>query len=328
VGDRRVALAIGGALVCGAGLVGIGLAAFSLAAGHDRDVATLHGFAGLYRSWLDREIEITARLADPIPYATVGLACIGIALARRRVARAVAVGALLIGTGVADQILKHLLAQQRYAWWLGFGQIDPASWPSGHSTAALTLVLCAVMVAPPAWRAAVGLVGGAATIGLAYATLALAWHYPSDVLAGYLLAGLGAFVAIAILQRIEVADPEPARPPGLAVYGVLSAIGVAAATVFAAEAANRVNLTGDERSTAIVGALVIAAVPMVLIAATVIAASGPFARARRDASLPRAPAPSATAAGDKPLRATRGRAAPADSPPRRSPARGSSRRVP
>jgi hypothetical protein len=74
------------------------------------------------------------------------------------------------------------------------------------------------MVAPPAWRVAVGLVGGGATIGLAYATLALAWHYPSDVLAGYLLAGLGAFVAIAILQRIEVADPEPARPPGLAVY--------------------------------------------------------------------------------------------------------------
>jgi membrane-associated phospholipid phosphatase len=326
--DRRVGLAIGAAVTCGVGLVGIGLAAFSLTAGHDRDVATLHGFSGLYRSWLDREIEVTARIADPLPYALVGLACIGVALARRRVPRAVAVGAILVGTGVSDQILKHLLSHERYAWWLGFGQIDAASWPSGHSTAALTMALCAVMVAPPAWRAGVGLVGGAATIALAYATLALAWHWPSDVLAGYLLAGLWAFGAIIVLQRIEVADPEPARPPGFAALLVLGAAVVAAATVVAADAANRIFLSADERSTTVVGAFAIAAMPLAVIIATVIAASGPFARGPRDVSQPRAPAPSAVGEGDRPLWASRGRAAPADSPPRRSPARESARRAP
>jgi membrane-associated phospholipid phosphatase len=326
--DRRVALTIGAAVTCGVGLVGIGLAAFSLTAGHDRDVATLHGFAGLYRSWLDREIEVTARIADPLPYALVGLACIGVALARRRVPRAIAVGAILLGTGVSDQILKHVLAQERYAWWLGFRQVDAASWPSGHSTAALTLALCAVLVAPPAWRVAVGLVGGAATVALAYATLALAWHYPSDVLAGYLLAGLWVFVAILVLQRIEVADPEPARPPGFAALIALAAVVAAVATVVAADATNRVFLSADERSTAIVGAFAIAAMPMAVIIATVIAASGPFARGLSDVSLPRAPAPSAAAEGDKPLWATRGRAAPGGSPPRRSPARESARRAP
>jgi membrane-associated phospholipid phosphatase len=326
--DRRVALAVGAAVTCGVGLVGIGLAAFSLTSGHDRDVATLHGFAGLYRSWLDREIEVTARIADPLPYALVGLACIGVALARWRVPRAIAVGVIFVGTGVSDQILKHALAQPRFAWWLGFGQIDSASWPSGHSTAALTMALCAVMVAPPAWRVAVGLIGGAATIALAYATLALAWHWPSDVLAGYLLAGLWVFGAIIVLQRIEVADPEPARPPGFAALIVLGAAVAGAATLIAADATNRIALSGDDRSTAIVGAAAIAAMPLAVIIATVIASSGPFARGLPGVSLPRAPAPSAAVEGDRPLWATRGRAAPADSPPRRSPARESARRTP
>ena len=213
--DRRVTLALGAAAACGAGLVGVGLAALGLHAGHEPDVATLHGFAGLYRSWLDSEIELTARLADPIPYAAVGLTCIGVALARRRLARAAAVAVVLVGTGLTTQVLKHALAEQRYADWLGFGQVDPASWPSGHATAALTLVLCAVMVAPPAWRVAVALAGAAGTLALAAATLALAWHYPSDVLAGFLVAGLWVSLALVVLQRVETADPEtrpPARP--------------------------------------------------------------------------------------------------------------------
>ena len=136
------------------------VAASALHAGHERDVATLHGFTGLYRSWLDSEIELTARAGRPVPYAPVGLACIAVALARGAVARAPRSESCCVGTGLTTQVLKHALAEQRYADWLGFGQIDPASWPSGHATAALTLALCAVMVAPPAWRVAVGLVGG------------------------------------------------------------------------------------------------------------------------------------------------------------------------
>ena len=326
--DRRATVTLGAALTCAVGLVGVGLAAFALDAGHERDVATLHGFAGLYRSWLDSEIEVTARLADPLPYALVGLACIGVALARRRAQRAVAVGAVLLGTGLSAQALKHLLAQDRYAWWLGYRQIDPASWPSGHSTAALALVLCAVMVAPPAWRVVVALLGGAATIALAFATLALAWHYPSDVLAGFLLAGLWVFVALAVLQRVEVADPEPARPPGFAALVALSVAGAGGATAIAAAAADRSAVSSSERETTIVGALVIASLALALIVATVIAASGPFARARPVAARPRSPARGATEEGDRTLRAARGRAGPADTPPRRSPARGSSPRAP
>jgi membrane-associated phospholipid phosphatase len=325
--DRRVTLALGAAAACGVGLVGVGLAALGLHAGHEADVATLHGFAGLYRSWLDSEIELTARLADPVPYAAVGLASIGVALARRRPARAAAVGVVLLGTGLTTQVLKHALAEQRYADWLGFGQVDPASWPSGHATAALTLVLCAVMVAPPAWRVAVGLVGTAATLGLAAATLALAWHYPSDVLAGFLVAGLWVSLALAVLQRVETADPEPARPPGLGWLLTLGMLGVAGTAVIVAVASRDVPLTTGDRQTAVAGAAVIAALALAIVVTTVIASSGPFARARPDASPRRRPPPSATGEGDRTLPAGRARAAPDGRPARRSPVRGSSPRA-
>lgn len=322
--DRRVTLALGAAAACGLGLVGVGLAALGLHAAHEPDVVTLHGFAGLYRSWLDSEIELTARLADPVPYAAVGLACVGVALARRRVARAAAVGVVLLGTGLTTQVLKHALAEQRYADWLGFGQVDPASWPSGHATAALTLVLCAVMVAPPAWRVAVGLVGAAATLALAAATLALAWHYPSDVLAGFLVAGLWVSLALAVLQRIETADPEPARPPGLGWLLALGTLGVAAVAVIVAVASQDVPLTAGDRQTAVAGAAVIAALALALVVTTVIASSGPFAHARPDASPRRRRPPTASGERDRSLPAGRARAAPDDRPAGRSPVRGSS----
>ena len=62
-----------------------------------------------------------------------------------------AVGVLLVGAGVTTHALKHLLAEPRYADWLGFrDQIEAVSWPSGHGTAAMTLALCAVLVSAPA----------------------------------------------------------------------------------------------------------------------------------------------------------------------------------
>ena len=43
----------------------------------------------------------------------------------------------------------------------------------------MTLALCAVLVAPPALRAAAAVLGGAFAVGVGYAVLVLGWHYPS-----------------------------------------------------------------------------------------------------------------------------------------------------
>jgi membrane-associated phospholipid phosphatase len=283
VADRRWTVALGAAAACALGLAGVGVLALGVRTGHERDAAMLHGFTGLHGSRVDSEIRVVARLADPVPYASVGLLCIAVALVRRRTWRAVAAASVLVGTGLTTHALKHLLAQPRYADWLFGDQIEAVSWPSGHATAAMTLALCAVIVAPPAWRTAVALLGGACALGLAYATLALTWHYPSDVFGGFLVAGLWVSLALAVLARLEAGEPEPGRWTPLDWLIAMGAAGALVAAALVGVASERVTLDNADRVTVIVGALALAALAVALSVATVVAASERDATDGRDA---------------------------------------------
>jgi membrane-associated phospholipid phosphatase len=243
--------------------------ALAVPGAHERDAAMLHGFVGLDRPSVHRAIWYVAHLCDTLPYACAGLLCIGLALARGRRSRALAAAVLLVATGATTQVLKHVLAQPRLESWLD-DPLPPTSWPSGHSTAAMTLALCAVLVAPPALRAAAAMLGAAFAVGVGYAVLVLGWHYPSDVLGGFLVAGLWTSLAVAVLHRVEA--PEPARRPVWEpLAGLAAGAGVVAAVVLGVRA-DTVALYTSERPTFAAGALTIALLALVLVT-TVSAAS-------------------------------------------------------
>jgi membrane-associated phospholipid phosphatase len=269
---RRQTLPLLSALACLFGMVVVALLVLGVPAVRERDTAILHGFVALDRPRVHDQINLLAHLADPLPYALGGLLCIAVALARGRGWRALAVLALLPATGVTTLALKHLLAHERFTSWLGADkQIDPTAWPSGHSTAAMTLALCAVMVAPPALRAATALIGGTFAVGVGYAVLVLAWHFPSDVLGGFLVAGLWTSLAIAALHRVEA--PEPAQRPA---WEPLVPLGGVAALVVAATIGTRSDhpaIYSLERPTLIAGALTIAALALVLVATISVAST-------------------------------------------------------
>jgi membrane-associated phospholipid phosphatase len=265
--NRRRDLPVLAAVVCALGLVAVALYGLVWDVGHARDVAMLHGFSALDQSRFTFEIKLIARLPDPLPYAFAGLLCIGVALWRRRPHRAVAVAVLLVATGATTQLLKHGLATPRFADWLGFyGQIEPASWPSGHSTAAMTLALCAVLVSPPAVRPVIALVGGAFAVGVGYATLALAWHYPSDVVAGYLVAGLWVSLAVAVLQHVEPVAAERAPAPRWEPLALVGGLGAVVAAAFVGAEAEAIARYTQERTTVVAGALAIAVLALTLVA--------------------------------------------------------------
>jgi membrane-associated phospholipid phosphatase len=259
------------AVACALGLAVVGVLAFAVDAAHARDIAILRGFTGLYGGSVDTEIRILARFADPLPYAVMGMLCIGVALGRGRTPKAVAAAVVLVGAGLTTQALKHVLDQPRYLPWLP-GDSMANGWPSGHATAAMTLALCAVMVAPPTWRAATGLVAWGATTGLTYATLALVWHYPSDVLAGLLVAGLWSSAALAVLARADPGDPRSARPPRLGLLIVVGTGGAVAAAAVVGLASARVALDAADRAGAAAAASVIAGLALALVVVTAIAA--------------------------------------------------------
>ena len=154
---------------------------------------------------------------------------------------AAAIPVLFVATGATTESLKHLLASQRFDEWLGNAQIGAASWPSGHSTAAMTMALCAVLAAPPRLRPTVAAVGGAFAVAVAYAILTLGWHFPSDVFGGYLVAATYVLLAVSAIAFSEHRWPSRrgaeagSRPVdvvpalGVALVGAGAAVGVALA---------------------------------------------------------------------------------------------------
>ena len=270
----RRTLPLVAAFACLLGLIVVGVLALVVPAGHERDAAMLHEFVGLDRPGVRFNVKVLAHLCDTLPYTCAGLVCVGVALARGRAWRALAAAVLLVATCASTEAMKHLLAQPRVENWLS-PQIAATSWPSGHSTAAMTLALCAVLVAPPMLRTATALLGAAFAVGVGYAVLVLGWHYPSDVLGGFLMAGLWTSLAVAVLHRVEA--PDPAWRPA---WGPLRAVGAAAAILAAAVLgvrANSVALYTLERPTFVAGALTIALLALALVT-TVSAASTPGAR--------------------------------------------------
>jgi membrane-associated phospholipid phosphatase len=133
-------------------------------------------------------------------YVAIGIVAVGVILMRRRWRLAVAVVVLLGAAPVSAEILKDFLTYQRSRPFVAPGQphIAPASWPSGHATAATALGLAITVAAPRAlrWYAAAL---GTGFVAVVSADLILGGsHFPSDLVGGYLLAALWLCLVMAV----------------------------------------------------------------------------------------------------------------------------------
>jgi membrane-associated phospholipid phosphatase len=257
---------------CAVGVVVTGVLALDVPAIHARDAAALHGFTGLDRPGVHELFDRFVMAMDPGSYALLGLMIVAVAVARGLYLRAGAVVVLLLATGATTQALKQVIPSERFDFFLGFDQVGAHAFPSGHSTAAMTLALCAVLVAPPAARAVVAALAGLGAAAVGYGLVILAFHYPSDVLAGYLVAGTWTAAALAVLRTIEARRPAGRLATGPDVR-VLLGLAAAPAVALGAAALAAIALRGDEvtvyaleRPTLVACALAIAALAGVLAA--------------------------------------------------------------
>jgi membrane-associated phospholipid phosphatase len=209
----------------------------------EADMRTLEGFMGLWALPGAHYSVDLVQLFNPLPFAILASALVIWALfAGRKRAAAVALLTIL-GAGVTTQLLKPLLATQReYPTWHWMG---PDAYPSGHTTAAMSLALALVIVSSPRWRPLAAAAGGLLTVGMVFSLLVLGSHYPSDVAGGILVATGWACLSTAALRlelRPTVGGPALAAAivAGAAVLAVLSRPGEA----FAYAAANTTFVAG------------------------------------------------------------------------------------
>jgi membrane-associated phospholipid phosphatase len=200
---RRSRLALSGAGIGLTTLIATWYAAFHIGIVEHADQSILRGFAGLGRPHLDQVTSFIANLCDPVPYVYFAAAVVLIALLRGRPRVAATAGLIILAANVTTQLLKPLLAQPRVDSVLGHVTVAAASWPSGHATAAMSLALCCVIVAPARRRPYVAALGAAFAVAVSYSFLELQWHYPSDVFGGFLVAGTWTLLGVAALFTLD-----------------------------------------------------------------------------------------------------------------------------
>jgi membrane-associated phospholipid phosphatase len=243
------------------------------------DAAALHGFESVSRPGIERVATYLAHFCDPFPYGLVAAAVIAMAAKTRGLRVAAAIGFLIVGANASSQLLKPLLAHHRELYFTEFHlyNINDAAFPSGHATAAMSLSLAVLMIVPRAYRPLVATLGALFTIGVSFSILNLGWHYPSDVVGGYLMATAWGLTTLAayryagnrwpqrgtmrVAAKNAVAAPSPAA--------IVRAVVVLAALACVAAASRADQIAGyAERHTAMVAvASGIAVAAAVLLAA-------------------------------------------------------------
>ncbi len=201
--------ALGVAALCVCALALVWALAEHVPAVQWRDAVLLHDFTLLNRPQVEGPALFLLHLLNPLQFVLWGVALMAIALARERPWVAVAVLVIMGLAPLTAEILKPLLAHPHFS--VGGVYIGAASWPSGHATAALALVWSAVLVVPQRLRPLVASIGVVFALAVGFCLLMLAWHMPSDVLGGYLLASLWTALAVAALRAVDRRWPPRVR---------------------------------------------------------------------------------------------------------------------
>jgi membrane-associated phospholipid phosphatase len=219
------------------GVLVLAVLSHDLASAVSVDSHALAGFASIEGPRIEAAAQALAHMADPAPLAVLMVLVLGAAVVQARPRHAIAAGALVLGASATTQLLKPLLAEPRNAQIGGIVENFPGGFPSGHATAAMSLALAAVIVTPRYARPFVAFAAGLFATGVSLSLLVLGWHFPSDLVGGYLVAAAFCFLVLAGLRAIP--GPERSSSPatnghpsrGLPLIGAVLGAGLIATVV-------------------------------------------------------------------------------------------------
>jgi membrane-associated phospholipid phosphatase len=184
------------AAACAAATIWIAVGAFEIVAVQTADRRALVGFTGFAAGPTVKTWATTlSHLTGPTHAIVFGAALIAVAAWRGGLRLALLVITILVGANLTAQLLQRTVEGARYPAYM-----SDSIFPSGHTTSAISLAVCAVLVAPAAAGAVVALALGIGVVAIAFSILYLGQHHPSDVLAAITLTGAWTAAAIAALR--------------------------------------------------------------------------------------------------------------------------------
>lgn len=201
--------AVAACLACVAGFVLVLVLAYWVGPAERLDRSVLDAVSTSTDTFANEVAYVAEQFADTMVWVIAATIAALIALVQGRLRDAIFAVALVAGTGALDLALKALLANPRYQP-VPVGS-DAYPWkdafPSGHSAGSLAMSLAFLTVVPPSWRRPTAVAGVVFTLIVSTSLLVLNYHYPSDVLAGWLLAAGWWFALLALLLPEAKAEP-------------------------------------------------------------------------------------------------------------------------
>ena len=139
------------------------------------------------------------------------LACVIIYRARELRAYAVGLAAAVLGAAVSVQMMKMVIDRARPGGLIQSVVDTSSSFPSWHATGSvafygfIAFLLCRRY---PGKRGIVVAAAAALILLIGFSRLYLGVHFPSDVIAGYLVGGLWLLIGVAITNKYFLQRPE------------------------------------------------------------------------------------------------------------------------
>ncbi|MDP3815951.1 bifunctional DedA family/phosphatase PAP2 family protein [Pseudomonas sp.] len=176
---------------------------------------------------LDSLMVLVTRLGDFQTQLAAGVLLCLVLLATRQWRMASFAGMALLGTALANDALKNLFARTRPQVLLE--PLDSFSFPSGHSSAAFALCLVLALLAgrgqPPRMRLTWLLLGGLPAAAIAGSRVYLGAHWPSDIIAGAVLAACICALSLTLVQWRSPLSALSARIWWLLLPAILALLG-------------------------------------------------------------------------------------------------------
>lgn len=176
------------------------------------DAIALSGLMALDGQITAPAANFLAGLGNPAALLAMLAAVVVLGLYWGRPRQTLAAVGIVVGANVMTQVLKVVLAHPRVQPALGAGTLGPVAFPSGHTTAAMSIAVALALVTPRELRPIAVVAGAGLALAVGTSVMVLGWHYPSDVVGGALIATGWGFAALAALAIAERRRPSPAAP--------------------------------------------------------------------------------------------------------------------
>jgi len=158
---------------------------------------------------LDIAIPLLTALAEPTFIGAFAVAIGLVYVIRRKWAWAVLWLGGVAGAGAIAYVLKHIVARPRPELWERLVVETGYSLPSGHAVASMAVAACVViMLWHTKWRRLAIVLGSLYVVLIGFTRLYLGVHYPTDVLAGWLIASVWLIIVGLLLGKLRYLKPS------------------------------------------------------------------------------------------------------------------------